>query len=135
VATDHAEVLRRLKGHIASKRSHGQRDLLCEIGRLEAACSHEEDAYHRFIARFGEELGEAFLNAARLGGETGAAGPLTGTAASAPAMAPAAPPSIAPRGTKEDACQVKEQERSSASASAPERAARTAPPRSAAVAR
>lgn len=102
---DHAEVLRRLKGVIASKPSHGQRDLLAAVGRLEAECDTDDGEYQRFLRRFGDEVMEAALNLVPPDGgmdTTGAASPLTEPAASGVAMATGSPPSIGARSATEE---------------------------------
>jgi hypothetical protein len=59
--TDHERVLLKLKAHIASKGSHGQRELLGLIGKLEVECSVEEGLPERALRLYGNMMSEDFL--------------------------------------------------------------------------
>lgn len=59
--TDHERVLLKLKAHVASKKSHGQRDLLATIAALEAECAVEEGLPEKALRLFGNRLSEDLL--------------------------------------------------------------------------
>ena len=59
--TDHERVLLKLKSHIAAKASHGQRDLLGLIGKLEAECAIEEGLPEKALRLYGNLMSEDFL--------------------------------------------------------------------------
>lgn len=59
---DHEGVVASLKAYIvgAGKPGFGARELLEQIGRLEAEHAVDEDRYTQFLGRFGRELEDAF---------------------------------------------------------------------------
>lgn len=59
---DHEAVVAGLKAYIvgAGKPGFGVRELLEQIGRLEAEHAVEDDRYTQFLGRFGRELEDAF---------------------------------------------------------------------------
>lgn len=58
---DHEEVLLRLKEHIVGKNSHGQRDLLGVLTRLEVECRVPEGLPEKALRLYGEELHEVLV--------------------------------------------------------------------------
>ncbi|MET0604176.1 MAG: hypothetical protein ABW167_19485 [Baekduia sp.] len=61
---DYEKVARDLKAYIAGKGSHGQRDLLAEIGRLEAAHKLEEGLPEMALRLYGVVFSDALLRPA-----------------------------------------------------------------------
>lgn len=58
---DYEKVARDLKAYIAAKGSHGARDLLAEIGRLEAVHQLEEGLPEQALRLYGVVLSDALL--------------------------------------------------------------------------
>lgn len=58
---DSERVLVELKAEIAAKPSHGSRDLLATIGRLEAEHRMAADDFERWVRRFSHHLFDSFM--------------------------------------------------------------------------
>lgn len=99
---DHERVLVELKAVIAAKPSHGQRDLLAEIGRLEAEHRTTAEEFERFARRFSGYLFDTFMGLMP-DVDPAESDPLSGAAASAPLMA--VPPHLRRSQRSEELCQ------------------------------
>ena len=61
---DYERVVQALKEYVCTKGSHGQRELLAEISRLEAACTLEEGLPEKALRLYGVVLSDALLRPA-----------------------------------------------------------------------
>ena len=95
-AVDYAEAWARLRAVVLEKPSHGQRDLVLAMARIEAQVRVEPSERERFLRLFLDDLEGAFLNVTP---HQAAGSPLTEAHARAAAMASAPHPrSPAPAG-------------------------------------
>jgi len=102
---DAERVVVEMKALIASKPSHGSRDLLAAIATLEARHRIAEDDWESWVRRLSHHFVDSFMGLLPVNQEDD--GPLTDAAASAPAMA--GDPHLRSATDSEESCQKKQQ--------------------------
>ncbi len=62
---DYERAWREIRRVVLEKPSHGQRDLLAHMARIETDSERDQSAYERFAREFSDEIAEALTNTTR----------------------------------------------------------------------